>query len=265
MRLFDTHAHLADNALWVDIDTVLTNMVQADVRQAAIICTSSKELERAKRALELFSNRFVLAAATGPNEALQEGDLFFPCVEQMAKCGALSAIGETGLDLHWNTSPLDVQIQLFIRYLDLARECKLPVVIHCRKAFKEIIGVLDKHYIGLPGAVGGVFHCFAEGLEEAKEVIDRGFLISFSGIITYKSASYLEKVATLVSAEQYVVETDSPYLNPGKNRSARNEPAHITRVVAALASWRGQTISQVADDTYANACRFFNMPQSRLL
>ena len=238
MRLFDTHAHLTDERLWSQIDEVMVNMERSSVDRVMVICTQLEELDRGVQLREQFAGKVLLSAATGPNEATQEAVGFFDRVEQLAHAGSLQAIGEIGLDRHWMGAPLEQQKELMCRYLELARACHLPLIIHCRKAFEPLIALLDEHYIGLPGAVAGVFHCFAERLEEAQEVVKRGFKISFSGIVTYKSASYLEQVAGWLRPDQYVLETDSPYLNPGKDRAACNQPAHLRAIAAQIANWR---------------------------
>jgi TatD DNase family protein len=259
MLLFDTHAHLACSMLWPGHEAILERAVLAGVKKLTTICTHQEELERG-RFLYLKDPGFhVLAAATGPNETEHEGTVFFPHVEQAAFSGLLQAIGETGLDLHWNTSSIEAQTHELIRYLRLALESRLPVVLHCRKAFEPLLEILDKHYVGKEGFCGGIFHCFSEGLSEANEVIARGFQVSFSGIITYKSALAIQEAATFCDIDHMLIETDSPYLRPGKERQKINEPDQVVHVAEKIAQLRSLPVDFVAQKTYENGCRLFQL------
>lgn len=262
MKFFDTHAHLCDEQIWSNRSDILQRMKGLGVSQVLVICTGSHDLERAEiLRQENFGVDIRFSAATGPNEVMQQGAAFFPEVEEACHLGLLHAIGETGLDRHWQTSPIELQKTWFIRYLELARQVQLPVIIHCREAFEEIIDILDAHFIGKPGARGGIFHCFVGDMDEAQEVIDRGFLVSFSGIITYKSALELQAVAAKIPATSYVIETDSPYLTPGKDRRQLNEPGNVILVAEMIARLRGESLSEVARQSTFNGERLFSQKQ----
>lgn len=254
MQLFDTHAHLACDALWPDLEGILERAHQANVCKIMTICTEDKELERGFALRDKNPGAYFLAAATGPNEVEAEGGVFFSSVEKAARSGLIQAVGETGLDLHWNTSSLQSQICHLIRYLELALECELPIVLHCRKAFPELLQVLDAHYVGKKGCKGGIFHCFSEGPQEALEVTNRGFHLSFSGVVTYKSALSIQEAARTCDLAKMLIETDSPYLRPGKDRQKTNEPDQVAHIARKIAELRGLSIEEVAQITYQNAC-----------
>lgn len=259
MLLFDTHAHLVCDALWNDREAILKRADQAGVKKLTTICTNEVELKRGLSLRKEDPQRHVLAAATGPNETEQEAGTFFSLVESAAFAGDLQAIGETGLDFHWNTSSVEVQTRELIRYLNLALETQLPIVLHCRKAFSALLEVLDKHYVDKPGYRGGIFHCFSEGIKEAIEVTARGFHLSFSGIVTYKSATLIQEAAALCEPKWLLIETDSPYLRPGKERQKTNEPDQVKLVAQALAQLRAVSYEEIAQLTFKNGCRLFQL------
>jgi TatD DNase family protein len=259
MVLFDTHAHLACEALWPQKDSILRAAKVAGVSKITTICTEAIELERGLLLRAIDPSSYLLTAATGPNEVESQEEAFFPLVKKAAKEGLIQAVGETGLDFHWNTSSEKSQKEALIRYLELALESQLPVILHCRKAFKALIEVLDTHYIGKPGCRGGVFHCFSEGPEEALEVIKRGFFVSFSGVITYKSALSIQEAAKTCDINWMLIETDSPYLSPGKDRQKINEPAQVFHMAEKIAQLRGLSTDEVANITYQNGCRLFGV------
>lgn len=264
MILFDSHAHLCDDKIWFNRWDIFQKMHERGCHYCTLMITNEQDFERAlvleKEIEENFSSlKIVFSAATGPNEVYEQDESFFPTVAHLAEAGKLSAIGETGLDYHWNTTSHDRQKTAFIRYLDLARKWHLPVVIHCRRAFDDLVDILKNHYIGKQGAVAGVFHCFAEGLEEAKKVVDFGFMLSISGIVTYNSAKNVQEVAAWVDSKSYLVETDSPYLTPGKNRSQINDPSKLILVAEKVAQLRGQSLEEVAACSFANAKRLFKL------
>jgi TatD DNase family protein len=172
------------------------------------------------------------------------------------------AVGECGLDYHYDHSPRDVQREVFARQIAAARRAKKPLVLHVRNgendgpAFKEALDILRAE-----GAadVGGVFHCFTGTVDEARAGLDLGFLISFPGVVTFKNNGQLAEVAKLVPADRYVVETDAPFMAPVPCRGKRNEPAFVAHTAAFVADVRGTPLPRMLDETGRNAARLFGL------
>jgi len=167
------------------------------------------------------------------------------------------AWGEIGLDFHYDNSPRDVQIEVFKRQLRAARDCDLPVVIHTREAEAETIEILKSEYDGAQRR--GVFHCFSGSLELAQRAIEIGFMISFSGIVTFKKAEELRAVAKQVPLDRLLIETDCPYLTPIPYRGKRNEPAYVVEVARCLSMLHSVDIEKLARVTGENFNRFFGL------
>lgn len=251
---FDSHAHLTNPQLCEQAEALVLRALQAGVQHITNICTDIASLKKglllAKRCPMV-----VNAAATTPHDVEMEGELVFPAMAAAARSGDLVAVGETGLDYFYEHSNRDLQKQFLIRYLHLATECKLPVIIHCRDAFADFFEVFDAEYRG-----PGVLHCFTGTQDEAKNVIDRGIYLSLSGIVTYKKSDALREVARYVPLDQLLIETDAPYLAPQNHRGKVNEPAFVKETCAVIAKAKGIEPGIVAAATCANACRLFLNP-----
>ena len=193
-------------------------------------------------------------AATTPHDVEIEGESFFPIVEQAAQKGQLSAIGETGLDYFYEHSKKDTQKKYLERYFDLATRTKLPVIFHCRDAFEDLFSMADQFYSLGPA----VLHCFTGTLQEAKKVLDRGWYISFSGIITFKKSQALRDVVSYVPLERMLIETDSPYLAPQSKRGKLNEPSFIHETAEMIAQIKNCSVEQVGSTSSLNAKSFFS-------
>lgn len=172
------------------------------------------------------------------------------CAERL---GAV-AIGETGLDFHYDSLSRETQHRRFVAHLQAARELELPVVIHTRKARRETLELVREH---IDPAVGGVLHCFTEDLEMAREAMRLGLLVSFSGIVTFASAAALRDVVRQVPLDRLLIETDSPFLAPVPHRGCANEPQWVVEVAECIARERGITVDEVAMQTRANFYRLF--------
>ncbi len=252
MTFFDSHAHLGDDDLFPDIDQVLLRAQAANVASIVNICTSAITLERGL----LLAGRhpwILNAAAITPHDACKEGDALFALIEKHALSGDLVAIGETGLDYHYYADTKKEQQQLFCRYIQLALSCRLPLIIHCREAFKDLLQLLDTHYITHADHIPGVLHCFTGTGIEAKELISRGWYLSFSGIVTYKKSDDLRQIAKLTPIDQILIETDSPYLAPASRRGDINEPGFLGETASIIAKEKGISIEELAKHTTANA------------
>ncbi len=168
------------------------------------------------------------------------------------------AVGECGLDYHYDRSPRAVQREVFAAQVALANRRRLPLVVHSREAWEDTFAILDTE--GVPART--VFHCFTGGPFEATEALDRGCLLSFSGIVTFPSATDLHAAATTCPLDRLLVETDSPYLAPVPHRGQRNRPAWVVHVGAAVAELRGCPVSEVAAATWSTAERFYGLAES---
>jgi TatD DNase family protein len=254
----DSHAHLTSPSVFEQIESVLARAQQAGVQTIVNICTDPLSLERG---LEL-SERYPLihqVAATTPHDVEKEGEEVFAIIATSARRGQLKAVGETGLDYHYEHSNRDIQKDFLRRYLQLALECRLPVVIHCREAFADFFEILDADYQMEGRHAPGVLHCFTGTLAEAEEVLKRGWMLSLSGIVTFKKSVELQQVAREVPLEQLLIETDTPYLAPQKHRGKPNEPAFLAETAAFIAELKQVSVEEVAQATARNARQLFNL------
>lgn len=263
LSYFDSHAHLTSNALYPDIDKILGRAKSCGIDTIVNICTDIDTLNRGIDLKKIYPWIFN-AAATTPHDVAKEGESVFPFIEKHAKEGSLIAVGETGLDYFYNHSPKDVQQHFFRRYLHLALECNLPVIIHCRDAFADFFTILDEEYTVNGKHAPGVLHCFTGTLHEAEEVIKRGWMLSLSGIVTFKKSQELKEVAKMVPLDQLLIETDAPYLAPQSKRGTQNEPSFITETASIIASLKGLDEETVAKASYSNAVKLFKCSKTTL-
>lgn len=255
----DSHAHLCDDRLYDDLPSVLDEASKQGLELIVNICTDEKTLERGKQVSKKYP--FVVnAAATTPHDVETDGESFFPYVEKAAQEKSLVAIGETGLDYFYEHSAKSLQKEYLKRYFQLAKKSQLPVIIHCRDAFKDLFDIMDQVYTKEDSSYfPGVLHCYTGGLDEAQELVKRGWTISFSGIVTFKKSEILRQVAASLPLSHLVVETDAPYLAPQKYRGQRNEPAWVCETVSLIAQLRGVNPEVIAQAALENTCRLFNL------
>lgn len=256
--LTDTHAHLTSDEIFPQIDAILERAQKAGVGSVFNICTDARTLERGLALAKRYTWVRNVAATT-PHDVEVEGEALFPLMEQHARKGDLVAVGETGLDYYYEHSPKELQQHFLKRYLKLALECRLPVVIHCREAFADLFKILDSEYMVNGKHAPGILHCFTGTLEEAEGVLNRGWFLSLSGIVTYKKSEDLRTVAKMVPLTQLLIETDTPYLAPQTHRGKTNEPAFIVETAQLIASIKGISLEQLAEITSNNACKAFTL------
>lgn len=251
--MFDSHAHLTSDAIFNEIDLVLSRAQEAGVKHIVNICTDAITLERglalAKR-YPWISN----AASTTPHDAEKEGDEVFPLMEKHTIAGDLVAVGETGLDYFYYQATAEIQQHLLRRYLQLALKCNLPVIIHCRDAFADLFKILDEQK-----PINGILHCFTGTKEEAMELIARGWHVSFSGVITFKKSELLRQIVKEIPIDRLLIETDAPYLAPQSKRGKLNEPAFLKETASTIAELKGITVEELITTTTKNAKRVFNI------
>lgn len=250
----DSHAHLSaiEEAL---VDDTLQRASIAKLSAIVNIATDQPSLERGLILKNRSTPSIYLTAATTPHDVAKDGGSFFKTVEEMAAKNELSAIGETGLDYHYTYSPKDVQKHFFEKYLDLAKRYKKGVVIHCRDAFDDLFAMIDALAEGVPI----LLHCFTGTADEAKRALDRGYKISFSGILTFAKSIELHETCKLIPLTQMLIETDSPYLAPVPYRGGKNEPSFVVEVAKKIADLKGVSLEEVAKATSLNAHTFFHM------
>ncbi len=258
--MIDSHCHLADAAFVDDLDAVVGRAREAGVERALCILdvTNDDEAQRAARVVETWpAVRF--AAGVHPHQAAPFADEAEAAVRAvraaLERFPGVCAIGEIGLDYHYDFAPRPVQIEVFRRQIALAREIGRPIVIHTREADDDTFAAIRSEG---RGDVRGVFHCFTGDGAAARRALDLGFHVSFSGIATFRRADDIRAAAAVVPADRLLVETDAPYLAPVPFRGRRNEPAWVARVVDVLAGVRGQAIGEVAASTSAAFAALFD-------
>jgi TatD DNase family protein len=254
-KLIDTHAHLDDDQFRDDLPAVLERAAAAGVRRVIAIATTAPS---SAACVELAVRYPTLAATVGiqPNHVAEAAVNAWDEVVRLAASDKVVAVGETGLDRHWNYTPFPQQEDYFARHLELARRHRLAVVIHCREAEADVVRMLREdhdHY----GPLQAVMHSFTGDLATAEACLALGAYISFAGMITYKNAQNLRDVAARVPLDRLLVETDSPYLSPVPLRGMRNEPAHVVHTAACLAAVFGVEPAVIAGHTTRNARTLF--------
>jgi TatD DNase family protein len=250
----DSHAHLTSPQIIDQVEELIKRAKREGVDQIINICTDRLSLEKGIALAEKHPFIFNVAATT-PHDVEKEGASFFPIVAESAAKKQLIAIGETGLDYHYLHSPKELQKKYLIDYLHLALESHLPIVIHCRDAFNDLFSIADSEY----KRDNLLLHCFTGTLEEAKKALDRGWSISFSGIITFKKSEGLREVLKYVPLDRILVETDTPYLAPQSKRGQINEPAFLPETVAMVAEIKKVDLIAAARATSKNASLFFSL------
>jgi TatD DNase family protein len=257
MELIDTHCHLTHGRLRGQLEAVLDRARQAGVRRAICAAGDLAESRAAAAAARSHEGVFCLAGVH-PHDAKDAPEGYLDDLESLAAGPRCVAVGEIGLDYHYDHSPRRDQRRVFAEQLALARRLGARIVVHTREAFADTLAILRES-----GADGSavVFHSFTEGPEAAGQVLDLGAAISFSGIVTFRSARAVQAAARAVPDDRLLVETDAPFLSPQPVRNVRtNEPAHVAHVAAFLAALRGEDADALAERTTRNAERVFRLP-----
>lgn len=253
MAVADSHAHLSMKAFDEDLPEVLSRARGAGV---ADIMTCATSLADASKNLEI-ARREKLRASVGfhPHQASEWSEESPDGLRSLiGSSDTIAAIGEIGLDFHYNFSPPDVQREVLRSQIALARSVRLPLIIHCRNASDDLRAILVEERAR---DVGGVLHCFSEDAEFARFCLDLGFHVSFSGIITFKNAESVRSAAAIVPIDRILVETDSPYLSPVPHRGRRNEPAHVADVARFVSGLKGIDPGTFGARTVENFRRLF--------
>ncbi len=258
MDLVDSHAHVDVSDFDADRDAMLARAQSAGIGMMLAI-GNGPEVEKLGAAVPYAEQHDWIFASAGihPHEARHATDAHYEELDRLARHPRVIAWGEIGLDYHYDHSPRDIQARVFRRQLGQARAAKTPVVIHCREAWPDCLKILDEDWRS--SGLGGIFHCYAGTIEEARRGMEMGFLVSFAGNVTYPKAQNLRDVARQIPLDRLLVETDSPFLAPLPHRGKRNEPAYVAEVARTIANVRDLATDEVARAAAENFRRFFGL------
>ena len=250
---FDTHAHYDDKRFNEDRDELLGSMQAGGV---SLILNAGSSMRSTKFGLKLADRYPFVYASVGvhPHDAKSMKDDTIAELEKLSAHPKAMAVGEIGLDYHYDFSPRDVQRQRFREQLELARGIKKPVIIHEREALADTLDTLRQF-----GDLTGVIHCFSGSWDTAKIILDMGWYLSFTGVVTYKNARKALEVIEKMPADRIMLETDSPYLSPEPVRGSRNSSLHLEHIAGKIAEVRGISVEETAALTMENGKRFFGI------
>ena len=253
---FDTHCHIHMKRFEGEDAALIERMRQARVTRAVVVATDVDEIAQVQVLLDRYPELYGAFALSPQDEELV--DLTPETIAQHVSGDRWVAVGETGIDYHYCQEPLDWARNRFATHIAAARLAKKPLIIHSREAADDTIAILREN-----GAeeTGFVLHCFCGDWDFARRALDMGAYLSFSGIVTFKNALDQQDVARRAPMDRILIETDSPYLAPIPLRGKRNEPSYVPHVANFLAGLRGMTIEEVAQETTANAMRFFKLKE----
>ena len=253
--LVDSHCHLDFPELGSELDTVLARAHDAGVELMVTISTRVAQFDTLRQIVEANDNVFC-SVGTHPHSAAEEPDITVEELVEISRHPKVVAIGEAGLDYHYDNSPRDVQKKVFRIHIAAARETGLPLVIHAREADSDVARILEEETA--KGAFPFVLHCFTSGPDLAHCGVALGGFVSFSGVLTFKNADALREIALAMPYDRVLVETDAPYLAPEPHRGRTNEPSFVAHTAARLASLRGVSEAEIARITTDNFFRLFN-------
>lgn len=253
--IFETHAHYDDEAFNEDRETLLNSLAEHGIGKVVNIGAS---IQSTKNTLQLKEQYPFIYGTVGvhPSETGELNDVLMEWLRHVAEEPKVVAIGEIGLDYYWNEPEREIQKHWFIQQLHLARELKLPVVIHSRDAAKDTLDIMQAEHAE---TIGGVLHCFSYGVDMAREFLAMGFFIGIGGVVTFQNGKKLKEVVEYTPLEQMVLETDCPYLSPVPNRGKRNSSLNLPYVVEAIAQIKAVTPEEVVAATNRNARALYRL------
>lgn len=255
--LFDTHMHLNAEQFKDDWRETAERAFAAGVKYMTIVGFDRETIPLAFEIAEAYDNVYV-AIGWHPVDAIDMTDEDLAWIESLLDHPKVVALGEMGLDYHWDKSPKDVQKAVFRKQIALAKRVKLPIIIHNREATEDIIQILEEENAA---EVGGIMHCYNDEVTYVDACLAMNFYISLGGPVTFKNAKAPKEVAKYVPLDKLLIETDSPYLAPHPNRGKRNEPAYVKLVAEQIAALRDMSYEDVARATTENALKFFRIEQ----
>jgi len=252
--MIDTHAHLYDEQFEHDLDAVITRASDSGVGRMLLPNIDAQTVQPMLEVCRQYPARCFPMLGLHPTSVHEDFEQQLEIIASYLDHTKIVAIGEIGVDLYWDRQFLDQQLEAFRIQIGWAKKYKLPLSIHCRKSYNEIISVLKKEQ---DGTLTGVFHCFPGNVRQAEEVVKLGFMLGVGGVVTYKNAE-MATVVQNVDIEHILTETDAPYLPPVPFRGKRNESAYIYHIVQKIAELKSMSHTEVADVTDANAERVFS-------
>ncbi|MBT2259666.1 TatD family hydrolase [Priestia megaterium] len=253
--LFDTHVHLNAEQYEDDLQEVINRALEKGVQNMVVVGFDEPTIKKAIQIAETYD--FIYASVGWhPVDAVDMTDEHLAWIEELAQHPKVVALGEMGLDYHWDKSPKEVQKDVFRRQIRLARKVNLPIIIHNRDATEDVVTILKEEHVE---EVGGIMHCFTGSIEVANQCMDMNMYISFGGPVTFKNAKKPKEVATELPLDKLLIETDCPYLTPHPFRGTRNEPGYVSYVAEQIAELKGITYEELADITTANAKKLFGI------
>jgi TatD DNase family protein len=257
-QLLDSHAHLDDAQFDADREATIERARAAGLKYLLCISGASGPGDLAS-ALPLAEQHDWIYASVGihPHEGQRATPSHFEKLAEVGGHARVIALGEIGLDYHYDHSPRDIQQSVFVRQMGIARDLKLPIVIHCREAFGDLSKLVADHWKS--SGIGGILHCFSGNLEDARRFIEWGFLISFAGTLTFKKADGQRAIACELPISSLLVETDCPYLAPVPYRGKRNEPSFVVETARVLAGERGISEAELGSLLIGNFERLFQL------
>ena len=253
--LFDTHAHMDDRAFREDRDALIESLPEKGV---GLVMNPGCSLESSRNAVALAEKYPHVYAAVGshPDVADEVNETVLEEYRKLCKLPKVKAIGEIGIDYHYEDIPRDLQLKAFRMQMELAREVKLPVIVHEREAHEDGMAVVRE----FPD-VTGVFHCYSGSAEMARQLVDLGWYIGFTGVLTFKNARKAIETAASIPLDRIVLETDCPYMAPEPFRGKRNDPGYIYRMAEKLAEVRGLSVEEIQAITTENGKRLYRIEE----
>ncbi len=256
--IFDTHAHYDDEAFASDRDELLSSMEAKGIGRIVNVCASAEGLKDTAALMEKYP--FVYGAiGVHPDDAEKIDDSVLEEIRRLSRHEKAVAIGEIGLDYYWHKEEAEhkIQQQMFRAQMEIAREEKLPFMVHSREAAKDTLDIVRDCVKG--GMYGGIIHCFSYSKEIAREYLDMGLYLGIGGVVTFSNGKKLKEVVEYAPLTQIVLETDAPYLAPVPNRGKRNSSLNLPYVVQAIAQIKGISPEEVEETTWKNAVRLLNI------
>jgi TatD DNase family protein len=249
--MIDSHCHLDSKDFDPDREEVIERALAAGVKHMVAIGTGDgpPDLEAGIRLAEKHA-AFYATVGIHPHDASKADDASFKRLAELLKHSKVVALGEIGLDYHYDFSARETQQAVFTEQMRIAADANKPIVIHTREAWEDTLALLKQHWRG-----GGIMHCFSGGPEEARQALALGFHLSFGGIVTFPKALNVQESARITPVDRLLIETDAPYLAPVPKRGKRNEPAYVVETARKLAELRGESVESIAAWTTANFCR----------
>ncbi|CAH0213893.1 MULTISPECIES: TatD family hydrolase [Peribacillus] len=253
--LFDTHVHVNAEQFNEDLEDVIDRAKEAGVNNMVVVGFDRPTIIRAMELIEAYDFMYA-AVGWHPVDAIDMTEDDLQWIEELSNHPKVVAIGEMGLDYHWDKSPKDVQMEVFRKQIRLAKKVGLPIIIHNREATADIVNILKEEEAS---RVGGIMHCFSGSAETALECINMNFYISLGGPVTFKNAKKPKEVAAAVPLDRLLIETDCPYLAPHPYRGKRNEPSYVKLVAEQIAEIKQLTLEEVSQATTENAKKLFGI------